>query len=68
MTLLPLSAVREYSELLPLMPSCSRWNHACTPNGAPVRRWQARQWHIDILTGSPLQVMRTFPQAQVAVP
>jgi hypothetical protein len=27
-------------------------NPACKPNALPVRRWQARQWHIVTSNGS----------------
>ena len=36
------------------------------PNTLPVRRWQSRQWHIEIRTGSPSQVRRSCPQMQDA--
>jgi len=64
---LPLSAERKYLVLSPSMRTWSRWNLDCAPNGAPVRRWQARQWQIEILTASPLQLTRSFPQLHAAI-
>jgi hypothetical protein len=33
----------------------------------PERLWQSRQWQTETRTGSPLQVARSWPQAQVAM-
>src|SRR5436190_9149416 len=41
-------------------------NRACMPKALPVRRWQAWQWHIEIRTGSPSAVTRSWPQLQAA--
>jgi len=32
----------------------------------PVRLWHSRQWHRETLTGSPSQLRRSWPQAQLA--
>jgi hypothetical protein len=53
----PLSEVRLNWVALPEMEViCARPNHAWLLNTAPVRRWQARQWQVEIRTGSPSQV------------
>src|SRR5919201_3325190 len=44
----------------------SAGNRAWTANALPVRRWQARQWHTEIRTGSPSTVRRSCPQLQAA--
>jgi len=63
---LPLSAWRTYRQLSPSAATWRRKNRDCAPNGAPVRRWHAMQWHIEIRTGSPVHVMRKAPQQQAA--
>jgi hypothetical protein len=64
---LPLSAMRLYSLFRPAMLFTSlRLKRAWVPKMLPVRRWQSRQWHIEIRTGSPSTVMRSWPQAHVA--
>jgi hypothetical protein len=37
------------------------------PKALPVRRWQAKQWHIEIRTGSPSAVSWSCPQEQEAL-
>src|SRR6476646_1408917 len=44
----------------------STGNRACIPKALPVRCWQARQWHIEIRTGSPSTVTVSCPQLQAA--
>src|SRR5258708_39497800 len=41
-------------------------NLAWIPKALPVRRWQARQWHMEIRIGSPSAVRRSCPQLQAA--
>jgi len=48
------------------MTSCSRRKRAWTPKALPVRCWQARQWHIETRSGSPVQSMVSWPQQQDA--
>jgi hypothetical protein len=58
--------VRVYSVVVPSTRTRSRGNLAFTLKTLPVRRWHTKQWQIEIRTGSPSQVTRTSPQAQVA--
>src|SRR5437868_10722608 len=44
----------------------SAGNRAWIPNALPVRRWQARQWHMEIRIGSPSAVRVSCPQLQEA--
>jgi hypothetical protein len=44
----------------------SRGNRAWVANTLPVRRWHARQWQIEIRTGSPSVVSESCPQLQAA--
>src|SRR5919198_102574 len=62
----PSSDVRTYSVERPATPP--RWpgNRAWFPNALPVRRWQARQWHMEIRIGSPSAVRVSCPQLQEA--
>src|SRR5439155_7563940 len=62
----PSSDVRTYSVERPTTRTRSDGNRACIPKALPVRRWQARQWHIEIRTGSPSAVRRSCPQLQAA--
>jgi len=64
---LPSSPMRSNSVAVPSAVTCVRSKRACTPNGAPVRFWHSRQWHMERRTGSPAQVTRSCPQLQVAV-
>src|SRR3954452_11135733 len=41
-------------------------NRAWIPKALPVRRWQAKQWHMEIRIGSPSAVSRSCPQLQAA--
>jgi hypothetical protein len=36
------------------------------PKAPPVRRWQARQWQIEMRSGSPSTVTRSWSQLQAA--
>jgi hypothetical protein len=52
--LLLVSEIRTNSVASPSIRTCSRGRRAaCTANTLPVRCWQARQWQIETLTGSP---------------
>src|SRR5438270_9420485 len=44
----------------------SAGNRAWIPKALPVRRWQAKQWHMEIRIGSPSAVSRSCPQLQAA--
>ena len=44
----------------------AREKRAWVPKTLPVRRWQSRQWQIEIRTGSPSQARRSWPQLQCA--
>src|SRR5918999_5381949 len=48
------------------MRTSSRGKRACMLNALPVRRWHARQWHIEIRTGSPSATRLSCPQLQAA--
>jgi hypothetical protein len=62
-TVLPLSAGREYRVERPSIPVIwSFLNRAWTPYMLPVRRWQARQRHMEIRKGSPSHVISSCPQ------
>ena len=63
---LPLSPVRTHSVACPEMVTRSLGKRACAPKVLPVRRWQARQWHMDTRTGSPRAMATSCPQLQVA--
>jgi Regulator of ribonuclease activity B len=48
------------------MRTCSRGQRACIPNALPVRRWQAKQWQIEILTGPPSSWTVSWPHEQAS--
>ena len=62
----PSSDVRMYSVASPSIRTCSRGQRACIANALPVRRWQARQWQIETLTGSPSTSTASCPHEQDA--
>jgi putative membrane protein len=64
---LPSSLMRTYSCDSPLIVTHARGQRACAANTLPERRWQSRQWQIEIRTGSPVTVTVSFPQGQAAV-
>ena len=61
-TLFPLSQCAR-TQHWPSMAVTDRAEAAWTPNTLPVRRWQARQWHIEMRTGSPSQLGATAAAA-----
>src|SRR4051812_21962526 len=42
-----------YSHEFPAMSTRSRGNRALNPNALPVRRWHAKQWHMETRKGAP---------------
>src|ERR671931_264589 len=62
----PSSEMRTYSVERPATRTRSAGNRAWIPNALPVRRWQARQWHMEIRIGSPSAVRVSCPQLQEA--
>src|SRR5919197_64707 len=62
----PSSEIRTYSVERPATRTRSAGNRAWIPNALPVRRWQARQWHMEIRIGSPSAVSVSCPQLQEA--
>lgn len=62
----PESPVRAKLVARPSIFTLSAGQRACCPNGLPVRRWQARQWHIEMRTGSPSHVTFSCPQLHCA--
>src|SRR5919198_4058631 len=62
----PSSDVRTYSVERPATRTRSAGNRAWIPNALPVRRWHARQWHMEIRIGSPSAVRVSCPQLQEA--
>lgn len=48
------------------MRTFSAGNRAWALKTLPVRRWQARQWHIEMRTGSPSVESRSCSQLQAA--
>src|SRR5919204_1472941 len=62
----PSSEMRTYSAYRPATRTRSAGNRAWIPNALPVRRWQARQWHMEIRIGSPSAVRVSCPQLQEA--
>ena len=63
---LPLTAVRFHSVDLPVMVTWSLRKRAWLLITAPVRRWQAKQWHMALREGSPSMVRWSCPQLQAA--
>jgi hypothetical protein len=63
---LPLSAVRFHSVDFPEMVTWSLRKRAWLLITAPVRRWQAKQWHMALREGSPSIVRWSCPQLQAA--
>ncbi len=60
----PLSAVRVHVVALPAKVTCSRRKRAWLLITAPVRRWHARQWHMEMRDGSPSIAQYSYFLAQ----
>jgi len=52
---------------LPAKVTCSRLKRAWLLVTAPVRRWQSRQWNIEMRDGSPSILRTSCPQLQAAL-
>ena len=50
----------------PSMRTCSAGKRTCAAKALPLRALHSRQWQTDTRIGSPVQVMRTWPQRQDA--
>jgi hypothetical protein len=63
----PLSPRRDHCVERPSIVTHSLGKRACEAKMLPVRFWHARQWQMEMRTGSPSQVRRSCPQLHDAV-
>src|SRR5436305_6489639 len=62
----PPSEIRTKSLERPAICTWFAGNRASIPKALRLRRWQAKQWHMEIRIGSPSAVSRSCPQLQAA--